>query len=392
MHTPDLRSERGIALAISVFALVIIGALVAGTFFAGRLERSSGQNSAYQIQAFQAAEAGVATVVNNWLPSTYNNQAEGDDVDVLTTSLGGGGQEFTTTVTKLNSNLFLVRAEGRRVAGATVLARRMVGQLVRTQIPLVDITAAVTVYGGLTVGGSAEIDGSDHVPGGWGGSCPAAGAPESGIRSNDDNINTNGNNCADLDCVTGDPQLEVDPTLTPDDFTNFGDMTFDDLAAQATKVVTGTLTGIHPDSLAPAFGLPLGTPGTCNTGATLNWGEPYTGAGSVPPCFEYFPVIYAEGDLHLSGGRGQGILLVRGNLQLSGGVEFFGPVIVLGDVRSTGTGGHVYGGLMARNAELDPTVITGNSIVNFSRCAVARALNAASGVRPLASRSWAQLY
>ena len=35
MRAPRLSDERGIALAVAIFALVVIGALVAGTFFAG---------------------------------------------------------------------------------------------------------------------------------------------------------------------------------------------------------------------------------------------------------------------------------------------------------------------------------------------------------------------
>ena len=92
------------------------------------------------------------------------------------------------------------------------------------------------------------------------------------------------------------------------------------------------------------------------------------------------------------GGRAQGILLVVGDLNLSGGMEFYGPVIVQGRVRSTGTGGHIYGGLMAGQADLDTSTLTGNSVAQFSSCAVARALQASANARPLTGRSWAQLY
>ena len=112
----------------------------------------------------------------------------------------------------------------------------------------------------------------------------------------------------------------------------------------------------------------------------------------MSPCFSYFPVIYAPGDVTINGGIGQGILLVGGDLRLTGGVEFYGPVIVQGTVVSAGTGGHILGGLMANNASLDVTALTGNSVVGFSRCAINRALNAVSLARPLTERSWAQLY
>ncbi|HEU5048778.1 MAG TPA: hypothetical protein VFU00_00575 [Gemmatimonadales bacterium] len=395
MRAPRLSDERGIALAMAVFALVIIGVLVAGAFFAGRLEQRGGANSVLAAQAFEAAEGGLTYTINDdWQTATFNGLAIGVDAVRPAVTIGPSTQAVST-VTRLNNGVFLVRSEGQRLAAGNVLARRVVGSIVRAVIPDIEIEGALTVYGELTLGGSADIDGEDHVPGGWGGSCGGTTDPVAGIRINQDDIHTQGSNCSGDPpaCVSGDPQVQVDSTLAPTDFTQFGDLTFDDLAAAANLVVSGTVTNIHPDSLAAPLGSPVGTPGRCNRASSLNWGEPgYLGTILVPPCYEYFPIVYAPGDVHLSGGRGQGILLVRGNLTLSGGVEFFGPVIVLGEVRSTGTGGHVYGGLMARQANFDPSVITGNSVVNYSACAVTRALLGAAAVKPINERGWAQLF
>ena len=396
MRAPRLSDERGMALAMAVFALVIIGVLVAGAFFSGRLEQRSGANSVLATEAFEAAEGGVAYTVSpdGWNTATFNALAVGTDAVQAPVSFGANLQAVPT-VTKLNASVYLVRSEGQRLSGGNVLARRLVGTLVRAVIPDIEIEGALTVYGQLTLGGSADIDGEDHIPAGWGGSCAAAGDPVAGVRINEDDIHTNGANCNGDPpaCVSGYPAVDIDTSVTPSTFTNFGDLTFDDLAAAANLVVSGTLTGLAPDSLAAPTGSPAGTPGRCNRANNRNWGEPgIAGVIVIPRCYDYFPIVYAPGDLHISGGRGQGILLVRGNLTLSGGVEFFGPVIVLGEVRSTGTGGHVYGGLMARNANLDPSVITGNSVVNYSSCAVARALLGAASVKPLNARSWAQLF
>ena len=57
-----------------------------------------------------------------------------------------------------------------------------------------------------------------------------------------------------------------------------------------------------------------------------NWGDPLN---KLSPCFNYFPIIYHQGDLSISGnGYGQGILLVEGNLTVQGRIDFYGPVIV----------------------------------------------------------------
>lgn len=394
MKTPRLSDERGIALAMAVLALVVIGALVAGTFFAGRIEQRSGENTLYAAQAFEAAEAGAGATISNWSPSAYNNAVVGADI-VLPTVTVLGSNVYTPTVTKLNATTFLVRSEGaHRDAAGNALSRRVVGTLVRLVRPNIDIRGALTVRGALTLGGSAEVDGTDHVPVGWGGSCPLAAPAVAGIRSNTNSINTNGANCNGNPpaCVTGSPPVQVDTAVNQNTFTQFGATSFDDLAAAATWQVGGTVNGIAPslDPLPP--GSPVGTPQTCRTSSSTNWGEPNGGVGSVTACFDYFPIIYAPGNLRISGGRGQGILLVRGDLDLSGGMEFYGPVIVLGNLTSTGTGGHVYGGVMASNADLDPSVITGNSVVNYSACSVQRALLGAAVARPFTLRSWAQLY
>ena len=65
MRARRLSDERGIALAVAVFALVVIGALVAGTFFAGRLEQQTGRNTIYAAQAAEVAEAGLNEAVKS---------------------------------------------------------------------------------------------------------------------------------------------------------------------------------------------------------------------------------------------------------------------------------------------------------------------------------------
>jgi hypothetical protein len=49
--------------------------------------------------------------------------------------------------------------------------------------------------------------------------------------------------------------------------------------------------------------------------------------------------------------------------------------------------------VLAQNAELgDETTIIGNPVINYSACAVERALVGNAALKPLAERSWAQLY
>jgi hypothetical protein len=99
------------------------------------------------------------------------------------------------------------------------------------------------------------------------------------------------------------------------------------------------------------------------------------------------------GDVQLQTGRGEGVLLVDGDLEIRGNVEFTGLIIVTGKLKSNGTGNKITGGVLAQNADLgDLTTLIGNPVANYSACAVSKALSASASTRPLAERSWAQLY
>jgi len=381
MRGPKLSDERGIALAVAVMALVVIGALVAGTFFAGRLEQRGGQNTVYSAQAFQAAEAGTSYTIETWEATTYGSGNVGQEIPVGTVSLGGT-TTFIATATKLNDAVYLIRSTGQTATpGGTILARRLVGQLVRTKSPDIEIEAAVTAVGGVRVGGNALVDGNDNVPAGpanWAAVCPAPGDPLAGIRT-DGNIQTNGS-----PTILGNPPMQPNDTDVVDSiFTR----PFDELAA----IRDIQIMVENPTATGPATtGLPL----RCDRTNTLNWGEPWYPAVPLTAtvCQNHFPIILREGNLKLQGGRGQGILLVRGDLELAGGVEFFGIVLVDGRLRTSGNGNKINGAVMARNVDLDENFLGGTPTVNYSACAIARALNSNASVVPLAERGWAQLH
>ena len=72
MSTSRVSNQRGMALAVAIFALVIVGALVAGALFAGTQEQRVGESSRRMQQSFGVAEMGVNTVVRTWNTDTYN--------------------------------------------------------------------------------------------------------------------------------------------------------------------------------------------------------------------------------------------------------------------------------------------------------------------------------
>src|SRR5438128_8799240 len=67
-----LQNERGMALAVAIFALVVVGALVAGALFAGTQEQRVGENWRRLTESFGAAETGLNEVIRNWDPKQIN--------------------------------------------------------------------------------------------------------------------------------------------------------------------------------------------------------------------------------------------------------------------------------------------------------------------------------
>jgi hypothetical protein len=256
-------------------------------------------------------------------------------------------------------------------------ARHQVGLLLRLKPIEIDIHAALTTQGSIKIGGSSLLDGNDHVPTGWTGCDSNAALP--GIRTSDSTqISISGGSISDY--VAGSPLVEQDTSINSTSLTTFGDVTLSDIAAMATMTIgSGPYNGMSAS---------LNADGTCNTTDANNWGDPYT-AG---PCSTYFPIIYSPTSTSLTGGYGQGVLVIDGNLSVSGGFEFFGPVIVNGSVSSTGTGGHFNGGLIAANVNFDSQKLLGNAVVSYSSCALLRALSNTAPAALLQERSWVDLY
>jgi hypothetical protein len=366
--------REGMALALSIFAMVIIGAMVAGAFFASSQEYRIGRSSLVQARAMAVAEHGQNQIMNAWSQTARNTMPTGQ-TDISTfTSTGGTAR---VEVTKLSRWVFSVVSEGTAGSGNQFGARRRTGMLVRLDIPEMNFMGALTSRGPTRLGGSSYIDGNDANPTGW--DCPATGAPLPGLAINDE-ANVTYSGCNNQSCLSGSPKV-LEAAAAGDDSTYFdyGNTDWDKLVAQANKIVgTGPYNQIGPRV----------TGGVCETSHIENWGDP----NRLTVCQTFYPIIYAPGNLKLTGGRGQGILLVGGDLEVQGGFEFYGPVIVRGSLSTAGTGGHFNGGVMAANVDLELNTVLGNAVVNYSSCAIATALAGVSNPITVVERAWADWF
>lgn len=183
--------------------------------------------------------------------------------------------------------------------------------------------------------------------------------------------------------VYGDPPVAGDSTISPTSLSTYGAIGLQDLIDQATKVYPpgAVADNIWPDSTTNSDGDLI-----CDETNLDNWGNP-KGTGV---CGDYMPIIYAQGNLDVRVGTGQGILIVEGDLLADGNYDFYGIVIVKGSLNTAGTGNHFEGNVMVMGNGNISTLSTasGNALVQYSLCRVQRAFDANMRPRPLAARSW----
>ena len=384
------RNERGMALAIAIFALVVVGALVAGAFFAGTQEQRVAENTKRLQQSFGAAEMGLNEVIRNWKPQTLNKMpiyprdsvrvplAPNDSITPDRSGVYGG------YVYRLNDQVFLVDITARDkqtksgVAGGG--ARQRLGQLVRIRLVDFKIGAALTTQGAVSLKGNALVNGRDTIPQGWDPTyCDTIGdTSKAGIRTRDSSqVSTQR-----AGQLSGNPLIRQDTSVNNSTFNQFGDISYASLAASANIQMSGGNYKIDP--------VVVGT--TCNQAVLTNWGD---GMNPSQPCGSYFPIIHIAGDATLNGDQGQGVLLVDGDLSIQGSFIFYGIVLVQGSLKTAGGGStdaHFYGAVMAANVDLELNSLAGNATLQYSKCAVTNAMEGTQVVTPVRSRAWAQLF
>ena len=375
-----VQRREGFALAVAMFAIVIIGAMIAGAFFASTQEYRIGRNSITQARAMAAAEAGQAALLASWNREWNSTIANGETTDWVTVPVNdGSGSEARVRLTRLDQTTFWLVSEGS--AGGTqydLSARRRTGAVLRLNMPQINFLGALTTRGVTRIGGSSFINGNDTHPSGW--TCGNTEPAMPGIAIDDPtDIQTSG--CSDLSCVAGDPKVEANADAGADStYFKFGTSDWDDLVAMANLRLPGGSYQIQP----------VVTGGVCDATVGSNWGEPTKGLGS--PCENYYPIIYSSSSLSVNGVRGQGVLIVDGDLSIQGGFQFFGPVLVRGSLRTNGTGGHINGAVMAANVDLETNTVLGNAVVNYSSCALLTTLSNTSNARLAPDRAWADLF
>lgn len=397
-----LRNRDGFAMFMALGALVIIAVLVAASSMISLQETRLGQNSLVQARAFAAAEYGLNRIQADWDRTPNLTMEVGARFDTTYTLPQGTAEVHYV---RLNDETFWIVSEGLAMVGDNVSlarqGRKRLGAILRLRIPTIRSEGAITANGNIKVSGSVSIDGKNNVPPGWSSDCDASQPGKAGVAVP---LDAKVTDIKEANIVGGDPKvLKTALAGQSSTYVSYGDENWNSMAGLANfKYLNGVLPDARP--IADASG-------ACNRTDTRNWGEPYR-AGNTPPgshtlvpaCENWFPIIYATCQppwpdsgscvVSFNGGRGQGILLIHGDLHLNGNLDWFGLIVVSGDVKKGNGNPNMYGSVMSANSDmdLDGSEFTGNAEFLYSQCSLERAMRGSALVLQARERSWTELY
>jgi len=365
------------ALPMVLGAITLIGTLIAGVMYLATQDYRVGANTLNETRASAAAEMGLSRVVQDWDLSKNTTMVTGDTL--IKTYTDPGGATVNVLVTRLPGPFFWAVSEAQTRGNSLQYgSRRRYGGLLRLNTPAVNFLGAVTAAGNIRVSGNVNVNGNDSIPSGWGGcgsqsNMPGSVTTPTATSTVNGSVTINGNPPFTTSAAAGDTNT----------YFNYGSSTYTTLAAGADIVLPGgNYSGMGP--------VVTGT--TCTKSNTMNWGDPARHAPATA-CETYFPVIHVTGDLKVTGGTGQGILLVDGDFTKAGNFNFYGIVIARGTIKSTGSNNGIYGAEMAASIdEGDAVTLAGSTKIQYSSCAVSKALSASSYPIAAKGRAWVNLY
>lgn len=362
----SIPSRWGVAIPAVLLVLLALTALAHGLLVLSRFELEVGRAARHRLRARLAAEGAVRRALVEW-------KGAGHEALALYASNAGGGAlppavDYRYVVQRVEREIFVVEGVGvERTGSGNVQVARAVWSL-DPAARAGGFSAALEHRGPLALGADASLSGSAVAvpPDEWDpATCsplgpaidslfPTGALPASGLLP------------PPVPRPTGSPGFPPDTSVA-----RLGPLGFSHLLSLADRMPSGGVTPV-PDPVGP-----------CRSGSPLNWGAPTDPAA---PCHSFFPLIAVDATLIMAGGEGQGVLVVRGDLELRGDAVFFGVVLVEGTLTLAGDSRIV--GLTRAGGG---AVLKDRARVDGSACVALRAFQEASSLRwgvPVPGRSW----
>ena len=334
---PNKTERRGFAIPIALLVIAALTIMIAGGFSVVSAERRSVADQKSQISAFRIAEQGLeiflvrrdSLMTAQYGAAGYSHVPGGKD-SALVNVTGGYAWVSLTRIRPpkgSQSGVYVARSRGTETTGAyagTPQGVRTVAQYVLWEPAPMQVLAGWTALSGLQKNGAAGTIGGIDL-------------------------------CGDSAAVAG-VEVPVNPGYT----------------GKVVAVGNPPIDSIAPDSVAIDWN------GIVNLGAIT---PTITIPGGSWPTVAlqdttYYPIIRINGDYTLPS-SGQGMLIITGNLTISGSTTWKGVLLVGGDITSNGNNGvqgATVSGLNVKLGTYVPTsVANGTKSYNYNSCAVAKA-------------------
>ncbi len=341
--------RRGFAIPIALLVIAVLTIMIAGGFSIVSAERRSVADQKSQISAFRIAEQGLEIYLvrrDSLLAGTPNyTKVPGAKDSVRITVIGGYADVSLTRLRPprgSQSGLYVVRSKGTETAGAyagTPQGVRTVAQYVLWEPAPMQVLAGWTALSGLQKNGAAGTLGGIDM---CGENAAVAGVIVPAYPGYQGKMVAVGN--PPIDSIPAPDSVEID---------------WDGIVNHALIDATITLPG-----------------GTWPTTALQN--------SYADTSIKYYPVIRVNGDFDLMS-SGTGMLIVTGNLTISGNKGWRGVILAGGVLTSNGNndiiGGGVQGAVISGlNVKLgmtvDESLANGTKMYSYNSCEVARATTA----------------
>lgn len=377
--------EAGFALAGVLFVLVLVTLITITSLLTTGDERVAGRAVRKSVGAFYAANAGLSAELAGWDRDAIDTllTVQGDSVDLGWKPLENG--DSYRAVLRLTGSgtprLYSINVTGRS-ADPNGGQREL--RLHLRDDPFDPICCSAAIAGGAG-GVEAELDslglggvtvsGLDLVPSGWASVCAGGLVDVPGIVWGDTTQVEVENDAV----LLGAPPRVEDSSINITNLFDWGDLDYNDLIAMADITIPN-------NDINGGIGAQING-SQCDHTPWKNWGAPEDPSS---PCFGYFPIIHAPGELRIRDGTGvgQGILLVDGELEIEDSFTFYGIVIVKGELEFEDNV-TIYGGVIAG----DELELEDGARVQYSQCAANRALvnSGLAVVKPLPTGAWEQV-
>ncbi len=396
-----MADAHGYLVVWALFAFVVLAGVATVVLRTSAVERRSAKADVEWNESFWAAEAGMQQVLAWATDTLVRTLVTGDSLDLGWRSTGGSAS-YRAFMHRVDNNT------GQRFYALRVIGRGSGLFRSQTQLllhlteddPILNVPGALTlINGGAADSLRLDFNGNSFLNRGSDTAMPSAGLPgaippgcsaapttenKSGISLSSPSSDAETN--SSLSGQQRDNVQGLSPGSTTNQYTNVASFEYNNGPGRPYDVSGAELQAMVNGLLPVATNLPPGNH-TANLGTPANPGLWNAGNG---------------GSFQLHGsGVGYGVLIVTGDLTMTGSYRWEGIILVVGNGRFdlTGPGSTVHGAVYVANTKGGRTELTqhGNGTIIYSSQAICRAQRRLWGTGvlrlvPVEGRAWSQRF